>query len=197
MRFLNAPSTDLTYSDVFLIPSRSEVVSRLDVDLSAQDGTGSTIPLVVANMTAVTGKRMVETVARRGGMAVLPQDIPLEVLTQVTAWVKNRDVTFETPVALSPRDTVIDALHLMNKRSHGAVVVTDGGTCLGVVRAEDCEGVDRFSSLASVMRENLVTIDAADFDHIDSAESRTTALQKAFNTLNDASVSFAPVLREG
>ena len=66
MRFLNQPATDLTYSDVFLVPSHSTVTSRLDVDLSSGDATGTTIPLVVANMTAVSGKRMAETVARRG-----------------------------------------------------------------------------------------------------------------------------------
>ena len=94
MRFLNTPSTDLTYSDVFLVPSASEVISRFDVDLSTQDGTGTTIPLVVANMTAVTGRRMVETVARRGGLAVLPQDIPTPVIREVTEWVKQRDLIF-------------------------------------------------------------------------------------------------------
>jgi len=70
------PATELTYADVFLNPSRSSVSSRLDVDLATQDGTGTTIPLVVANMTAVTGRRMAETVARRGALAVLPQDVP-------------------------------------------------------------------------------------------------------------------------
>ena len=83
MRFLTEPTTDLTYSDLFLVPSRSDVTSRLDVDLAADDGTGSTIPLVAANMTAVTGKRMAETMARRGGLAVLPQDVPLEVIRDV------------------------------------------------------------------------------------------------------------------
>ncbi len=67
MRFLNTPSFDLTYEDVFLAPSRSEIASRMDVDLSAIDGTGTTIPLVVANMTAISGRRMAETIARRGG----------------------------------------------------------------------------------------------------------------------------------
>ena len=56
MRFLNEPTTDLTYSDLFLVPSRSDVTSRLDVDLAADDGTGSAIPLVAANMTAVDGE---------------------------------------------------------------------------------------------------------------------------------------------
>jgi IMP dehydrogenase len=68
VRFLHdqVPSHDLTYDDVFMVPRRSAVGSRYDVDLSTDDGTGATLPLVVANMTAVAGKRMAETVARRG-----------------------------------------------------------------------------------------------------------------------------------
>ena len=47
MRFLNeaVPGYDLTYSDVFMVPSRSAVGSRLDVDLTARDGSGATIPI--------------------------------------------------------------------------------------------------------------------------------------------------------
>ncbi|MFL1429245.1 MULTISPECIES: IMP dehydrogenase, partial [unclassified Nocardiopsis] len=92
MRFLNdqAPQQDLTYSDVFMVPNRSAVGSRLSVDLSSPDGTGTTIPLVVANMTAVAGRRMAETVARRGGITVIPQDIPIEVVSDVIAWTKRR-----------------------------------------------------------------------------------------------------------
>ena len=165
MRFLNEPTTDLTYSDIFLVPSRSDVISRLDVDLAADDGTGSTIPLVAANMTAVTGKRMAETMARRGGLAVLPQDVPLEVIRDVTSWIKARHTLLETPVTLSPADTVIDALHLMGKRPHGAVTIVDGtGALAGVVRAADCEGQDRFASLASVLRHQPLVLDAALFD---------------------------------
>ena len=55
MRFLNGitPEQDLTYSDVFMVPGRSAVGSRLDVDLATSDGSGATIPLVTANMAAV------------------------------------------------------------------------------------------------------------------------------------------------
>lgn len=193
MRFLNTPSTDLTYSDVFLVPSASEVISRFDVDLSTQDGTGTTIPLVVANMTAVTGRRMVETVARRGGLAVLPQDIPTPVIREVTEWVKQRDLIFETPLKLQPGNTVIDALHLINKRAHGAVMVVDEeNRCVGVVRASDCEGVDRFASLEAVMRPNPLTLEASRF-----SADRDTALQQAFEELDAAGASLAAVTQSG
>src|SRR5674476_948603 len=82
VRFLNdlQPSYDLTYNDVFMVPGRSDVTSRFDVDLSTNDGVGTTLPLVVSNMTAVSGRRMAETVARRGGTAILPQDIPPDIV---------------------------------------------------------------------------------------------------------------------
>ena len=41
------PAHDLTYNDVFMVPSRSGVTSRLDVDLRTPDGVGTTLPVVV------------------------------------------------------------------------------------------------------------------------------------------------------
>src|SRR6185312_5322678 len=190
MRLINQPMTDLTYSDVFLVPSRSDVTSRLHVDLSAGDGTGSTIPLVAANMTAVSGRRMAETMARRGGLAVLPQDVPLEVLAEVTGWIKDRHTVFETPLKLTAGSTVIDALHLMDKRSHGAVaVVDDAGKCVGVVRAEDCEGMDRYASLESVMAAHPLLLEASMF-----GAGADTSLRQAFDLFDSASANFAPVV---
>ena len=92
MRFLNdsPPPYDLTYSDVFMVPSLSAVPSRMDVDLTTPDGIGTSLPIVVANMTAVAGRRMAETVARRGGVAILPQDIPLDIVDQVVEYVQSR-----------------------------------------------------------------------------------------------------------
>ena len=133
MRFLgdDPPGWDLTYDDVFMVPRRSSVSSRYDVDLSSADGTGTTLPLVVANMTAVSGRRMAETMARRGGMSILPQDIPLDVVAEVTAWVKSRHPVFETPITLSPHETVGDALALLPKRAHRAAFVVDDGRPVG------------------------------------------------------------------
>ena len=182
--------TDLTYSDVFLVPTRSQVTSRLDVDLAPADGTGSTIPLVVANMTAVAGRRMAETVARRGGLVVLPQDVPLEIVAEVIAWVKQRDTVLETPLTLSPHDTVLDALNIMPKRAHGAVVIVDDDKVVGVVTEADCSGVDRFTQVGDVLSADLLTLDADDV----AAEG---GLNRAFQTLYDARRRFAPVVRDG
>ena len=160
MRFLEGhnPPYDLTYDDVFVVPGRSDVTSRLNVDLSTADGSGTTIPGVVANMTAVAGRRMAETVARRGGIVVLPQDLPASAVREMVDFVKSRDVVVDTPVTLSPNDSVSDATALIHKRAHGAaVVVDDGGRPVGLVTEAACQGVDRFARVRDVAVSDFVT----------------------------------------
>ncbi|MCP9963791.1 IMP dehydrogenase [Actinomadura madurae] len=151
---------DLTYNDVFMVPRRSSVGSRLDVDLATSDGSGTTIPLVVANMTAVSGRRMAETAARRGGVAVLPQDIPADVVAEVIGWVKGRDLVVDTAIRLDPSSTAGDALALLPKRAHNAVIVVEDDRPVGVVTEADCQGVDRFAQLRDIMSRDLVTLPA-------------------------------------
>ena len=163
MQFLDsAPSHghQYTYDDVFMVPRHSDVASRYDVDLSTADGTGATIPLVVANMTAIAGKRMAETVARRGGITVIPQDIPIPVVAEVVAWVKQRHQVFDTPIVLRPDQTVAEALSLIPKRAHRAAVVVEDGRPVGVVAESDCAEVDRFAQVGSVMSTSVVTVSA-------------------------------------
>jgi IMP dehydrogenase len=187
VRFLHgkAPEHDLTYSDVFMVPGRSAVGSRLDVSLATADGSGATIPIVTANMTAVSGRRMAETVARRGGIAILPQDIPADVVADVIAWVKSRDLVVETALTLRPTDTAGDALSLLPKRAHNAVVVVEDGRPVGVVTETDCLGVDRFTQLRQVMSADPFTLPAG------------TPPEQAFSLLHEGRHRLAPVLDAG
>jgi IMP dehydrogenase len=164
------------------MPSRSSVASRLDVSLATRDGSGTTIPVVVANMTAVAGRRMAETVARRGGMAVLPQDIPVDVVADVVAWVKSRDLVYDTPLTLGPEATTGHALSLLPKRAHGAVIVVEDGYPVGVVTESDCHGVDRFTQLRQVMSAELLTLPAG------------TDPEQAFAMLHGGRHRLAPVV---
>ncbi|MBY9073420.1 GuaB1 family IMP dehydrogenase-related protein [Nocardioides sp. WL0053] len=184
MRFLNEsrPPYDLTYDDVFMVPRRSDVGSRYDVDLSTSDGTGTTIPLVVSNMTAISGRRMAETVARRGGISVIPQDIPLPVVADVVSWVKSRHLVFDTAITLERHLTVGDALALLPKRAHRAAIVVEDGRPVGVVTEDDCLGVDRFTQVHEVMTAKMVTLP-------DDVDPRT-----AFERLDEVRRRLAPVV---
>ncbi|MDW5609917.1 GuaB1 family IMP dehydrogenase-related protein [Mycolicibacterium sp. D5.8-2] len=160
MKFLDdqRPPYDLTYNDVFVVPGRSEVLSRFDVDLSTVDGSGTTIPVVVANMTAVAGRRMAETVARRGGIVVLPQDLPVSAVKQTVDFIKSRDTVVDTPVTLSPDDSVSDAIALIHKRAHGAAVVLFENRPIGLVTEASCAGVDRFTRVRDVVVSDFVSV---------------------------------------
>ena len=186
VQFLNGlqPAFDLTYDDVFMVPSRSSVGSRTGVSLVTDDGTGTTIPLVVANMTAVAGKRMAETVARRGGLTIIPQDIPVDVVIDTVNQVKAAHVVYDTPVTVKPHHTCGYAMGLIPKRSHGAAVVIDPGTerPVGMVDLNDVTGVDRFTQVQSVMSTELVTVPAG------------TDPREAFALLRTARRKAAPVV---
>ena len=185
MRFVNdvVPQYDLTYADVFMVPSLSDVPSRLDVDLATPDGLGTTIPVVVSNMTAVAGRRMAETVARRGGLTVLPQDIPLDVIGENVRYQKSRHPVFETAITMGPTETVGAALNLIHKRAHGVlVVVDDERRPIGIFAERDAAGFDRFTQLQNVMKRDLVLVDAA------------AGLQQIFELLSEHRINTAPVV---
>jgi IMP dehydrogenase len=183
MRMLHdALDVDLTYNDVFMVPSLSSVPSRFDVDLTTPDRLGTTIPVVVSNMTAVAGRRMAETVARRGGITVLPQDIPLDVIETVVQYVKSRHTVYDTPITLSPHHTVGDALGLIHKRSHGAIIVVDEDRPVGIFTEHDAAGFDRFTQLQHVSRPDIIAVQAG------------TDPQEIFDRLSGERLSVAPIV---
>jgi IMP dehydrogenase len=181
VRYLDGqtPQHDLTYDDVFLVPGRSSVASRFDVDLTSPDPSGATVPVVAANMTAVAGRRMAETLARRGALTVLPQDVAPSAVADIVAWIKSRHVVWDTPLVLGPGDAVAEALSLLPKRAHGTVVVVDeGGRPIGTVDEAACTGVDRFTRLADVLDPATVTLplDTPPRDVFEALGGRGTAL---------------------
>jgi IMP dehydrogenase len=109
-------------------------------------------------MTAVAGRRMAETMARRGGLCVIPQDIPVDVVVEVISWIKQRHLVYDTPIVLRPGDTVSEALALLPKRAHNAVLVVEDGRPVGVVTEADCGEVDRFAQLRTVMSAQPLTL---------------------------------------
>ena len=164
-----------------MVPNFTRIASRMDVDLSTDDGTGTTIPIVVANMTAIAGRRMAETVARRGGLVVIPQDIPIEIVADVIAWVKTRHTLFETPATLEATETAAAALDLITKRAHGVLVILDNRKPIGVISQADLESVDRFTQLRQVMHTDFITL------------PESTAPREAFEALESSRREFAVI----
>ncbi|MEP6480040.1 MAG: GuaB1 family IMP dehydrogenase-related protein, partial [Rhodoglobus sp.] len=182
------PTHDLTYSDVFLVPSRSGVTSRLDVSLAPDDGTGATIPIVSANMNSVTGPRIAATLARRGALGVLPQDMHLQDLDAAIRWVKNQPVAFDTAIAFGPDDTVATALASMPAvAGHGVVIRAADGAHLGALPATRLATALADARLGDLLHGALASIDADD----------VTTPRAAFDLMTAADLEFAPVVHHG
>ena len=189
MRFYEtSPVHDLTYSDVFLVPSRSAVGSRLDVSLAPHDGTSATIPIVSANMNSVTGPRLAATLARRGGLGVLPQDMHAQDLDAAIRWVKQQPVGFDAALDLRPEETVASALtQLPAVEGHGIMLHDEHGAFLGVIPAERLATALPGARLGDLLGGPLTSID---IDELDGPRA-------AFDLLVAAGIQFAPVLHDG
>lgn len=189
MRFYETtPVHDLTYSDVFLVPSRSSVTSRLDVSLEPGDGTGATLPIVSANMNSVTGPRLSATLARRGGLGVLPQDMPLQQLDAAIRWVKEQPVEWDSPFTLPPSATVAEALRVVPAvEGHGIVLHDDDGRYLGCLAASRLGTAPGDAVLGDLLHGALTSLNADD----------VASPRDAFDRMVAADLEFAPVLRHG
>jgi len=194
MRFLEGkPGHDLTYSDVFLAPSRSGVSSRLDADLTPHDGTPATIPIVSSNMNAVTGPRMAAALARRGGLGILPQDMPLQELDRALRWVKEQPVGFDTAVELRADATVRDALAQVPAAvGYGVVIIADDPAAdhpalVGAIPAERLAQALPDARLGDFLGEPLPSVD---LDEVQDARG-------AFDLMATAALEFAPVVHNG
>lgn len=186
--YRTTPRHDLTYSDVFLVPSRSGVTSRLDVSLAPDDGSGASVPLVSANMNSITGPRLAATLARRGGLGVLPQDLHLQDLDAAIRWVKAQSPRFDTPHRFGPDDTVADALQVLPPvPGHGIVLHDSRGEYVGCIAAERLATALPDARLGDLVHGGMASLDADDVE----------TPRRAFDLMVDAGIDFAPVMERG
>ncbi len=188
MRFLHPErdqSLELALEDVFLVPDYFDGVSRLEVDLRPDDFAGSSQPIVSANMNAVTGKRMAETMARYGGLGVLPQDMHLQTVERIVAHIRGAHPRFDTALTVRPSATIRDVLGIVRKRAHDMVVVLDDERRpVGIVTSSDLRDRDQYTPVHRVMSTQMVLL---------SSESRN---DEAYRTMHEARVRAAPVVAE-
>lgn len=186
MKFLH-PERDeeleLSTDDVFLSPLYFDGASRLDTDLTPPDFPGGSHPIVSANMNAVTGKRMAETMARFGGLGVLPQDMDLDTTARIVTHIKAADPRYDTPLDVDPKATLRDVTGIIRKRSHDLVVVVDAERRpIGIVNHADLRERDQYTPVSQLMSRRLVTITAG------------ISNRDAFVTMEEERVKAVPVL---
>jgi IMP dehydrogenase len=174
---------ELSLEDVFLLPGRWDGSSRLDVDLRPTDFPGGSNPIVSSNMNAVTGKRMAETMARFGGLGVLPQDMDLRTVERIVKHIKSADARLDTPLTVRRDATLRDVLGLIRKRSHDVVVVVDErGVPEGVITHADLRERDQYTPAEHLMSRDVVTL------------AQTASNEEAFDLMGRERLSAVPVV---
>lgn len=186
MRFMH-PERDeqreLALEDVFILPGYFDGESRLEVDLHPDDGGIGSHPVVSANMNAVTGKRLAETMARYGGLGVLPQDMAPDTVVRIVDHIKHAHPRFDTPLVVTPEATLRDVDGIIRKRAHGMVVVVDTEhRPIGIITLKDLRDQDQYTPARRLMSTQLFSLPA------------TVTNRAAYEAMNEQHLRAAPVV---
>lgn len=152
----------LTYDDVLLVPSYSEVLPR-EVDITSKFSRNIMIntPIISAAMDTVTESKLAIAIARQGGIGVLHKNMSIEQqAAQVRKVKRSQSGMILDPITLTESSTVADALALMKEYSIGGIPVVDKKGCLvGIVTNRDLRFEKSFKRpVREVMtRENIIT----------------------------------------
>ena len=133
-------SLGLTFDDVCLVPSASDVVpAQVSTATRLTSTIELAIPLMSAAMDTVTEARLAIAIAREGGMGVIHRNLSIEdQVTEVDKVKRSESGMIVDPVTLGPDDLVGSALDLMSKYRISGVPIVDGSRRLvGILTNRD------------------------------------------------------------
>jgi IMP dehydrogenase len=167
----------LTFDDVLIIPSYSEVLPR-EVDLSSMFTRNIKIntPVVSAAMDTVTEDELAIAIAREGGIGVIHKNMPIEKqAAQVKRVKRAENVMIFDPITIHPEASVAEAINLMSEYGIGGIPVIDNnGILKGIVTNRDLRFENnRSRKIAEVMTTELITT-----NHHTNLDAAARILQK-------------------
>lgn len=180
-------SEGLTYDDVLLIPSYSEVLpSNVNIQSRFSKNITLNVPIVSAAMDTVTEAAMAIAMAREGGIGVLHKNMSAEQQANEVKKVKRAESgMIIDPITLTIDAKVFDAKNLMREYSIGGIPIVDAEMkLLGIVTNRDLRfEKDSNRPIKEVMTsENLITVKAG------------TSLAEAEIILQDYKIEKLPVI---
>ncbi|OIQ02167.1 MAG: IMP dehydrogenase [Syntrophobacteraceae bacterium CG2_30_61_12] len=151
----------LTFDDVLLVPSYSEVVpAEVEVDTYLTPTIRMRIPLLSAAMDSVTEADTAISMAREGGLGIIHRNMSITRQAQEVDKVKKSESgMIVDPVTVNPEQKITDVMDLMTRYRISGVPVVKEGQLVGIITNRDL----RFESnveqqVSEVMtKKNLVT----------------------------------------
>ncbi len=177
----------LTFDDVLLIPSYSEVLPR-DVNLSSMFSRNIRLntPIVSAAMDTVTESKMAISIAREGGIGVIHKNMTIEEQVKQVTIVKRAETgMIIDPITISKQKVVADALKLMEiYRIGGIPVIDEERHLVGIITNRDLRFETNLTRpISEVMTsKNIVTAEVG------------TTLEKATEIFKNYKIEKLPVV---
>ncbi len=179
----------LTFDDVLILPSYSEVLPR-EVNTSTQltRNIRINIPLVSAAMDTVTESRLAIALAQQGGIGILHKNMSIERQADEVRRVKRSESgMIMDPITLFEDATLKDAHKLMKDNKIGGIPIVDKGYMLkGILTNRDL----RFEKNLNKKVSEIMTK-----DRLITAPEGTT-LQKAEGILQKYKIEKLPVVNK-
>ena len=152
----------LTFDDVLLVPSYSEVVpTQVSTQTRLTKNITLNTPLMSAAMDTVTESRLAIAMAQQGGIGVVHRNLTIEQQAGEIDKVKRSESgMIVDPVTIEPEQPISDALDLMRRFKISGVPVTKNGRLVGILTNRDLRFVSRTDlPIDQVMtKENLITV---------------------------------------
>lgn len=170
-------SMGLTFDDVLLVPKRSAIRSRKDVDTTSLlvPGIKLALPIISANMDTVTESGMAIKMAQLGGLGVIHRFMPVShQALEVQRVKRSESYLVENPITIFPHETIKAArAKMIDENVGGLVVVENGGRLVGMLTSRDVLlAPHEDASVASVMTDRSQLVVASEEEDIEPARLR-------------------------
>jgi len=151
----------LTFDDVLLIPSYSEVLpSDTDITTSLTKNIRLNIPILSASMDTVTESKLAIGVALKGGIEIVHKNLsPKDQANEIRKVKRSQSGMIKDPITLHNDAKVKDALMIMKKNQIGGIpIINKNNDLVGIVTNRDLRfQKDHGVELIDIMTKKLVT----------------------------------------
>ena len=156
--------TAITFDDVLLIPSYSEVLpNQVSLKSRLSDKITLNAPIVSAAMDTVTEGEMAIAMARVGGIGFIHKNMPIaEQAAQVYRVKRSENGMISDPVTLSKDHTLAQAKEMMaNFKISGLPVVDNDNKLIGIITNRDVKYQENLEAKVEELmtKEQLITSD--------------------------------------
>ena len=151
----------LTFDDVLLVPSYSDIVpSEVDVKSRLTRNINLNMPIVSAAMDTVTESRCAIAMARNGGIGIIHKNLSVSAQAQEVDRVKRAESGIITdPVTVGPMQSLREAVGIMRQHDISGVPVVEGTRPVGILTARDIRFEKNLDQpVSALMTRELVTV---------------------------------------